>query len=253
MRKKSNSKPAVLVTGAAGGIGKSICKVFSEAEYRVIGVDRRESADLPFEVIHFDIGKLGHFKADDESFYGRVEKLSGGCLNALINNAAIQIVKPIEDITASDWTEALNINLLAPFWLIQHFLPLLRASNGSVVNIASIHAVLTKPEFTVYSTSKGALVSLTRALALELAPDVRINAIIPAATDTPMLRAGFEDNIDGLRQLGDYHPLGRIAQPDEVAQVALFLAGPKTSFMTGSTVNVDGGIGVCLHDPMAVQ
>jgi NAD(P)-dependent dehydrogenase (short-subunit alcohol dehydrogenase family) len=117
------------------------------------------------------------------------------------------------------------------------------------VNIASIHATVTKPEFALYATSKGALIALTRSLAIELAPDVRVNAVIPAATDTPMLRDGFGDNVDGLPVLGDYHPLGRIAQPEEVAQVALFLAAPQASFVTGAMVNVDGGIGVCLHDP----
>jgi NAD(P)-dependent dehydrogenase (short-subunit alcohol dehydrogenase family) len=250
MQKESDNKPTVLVTGAAGGIGKSICEVFAEAGYYVIGVDRQQAVQLPFDVICFDISGLGRPDPANESFYRRVEELTGGRLDVLVNNAAIQIVKPVEAITSSDWTETLDTNLLAPFWLIQRFLPLLRAAKGCVVNIASIHAAVTKAEFTVYSTSKGALVSLTRALAVELAPDVRVNSIIPAATDTPMLRAGFGDNLDGLQQLGHYHPLQRIARPDEVAQVALFLASPQTSFMTGSAINVDGGIGACLHDPV---
>ncbi len=253
MHEKTNNKPTALVTGAYGGIGKSICEVFFEAGYRVIGVDRQEAGELPYEVLRFDISRLGWDDAARQSFYARVEELCQGRLDALVNNAAIQIVKPIEGITASDWTETLDTNLLAPFWLIQRFLPLLRAAKGCVVNIASIHATVTKSDFTVYATSKGALVSLTRALAIELAPNVRVNAIIPAATDTPMLRAGFGDNLDGLQQLGEYHPLRRIARPEEVAKVALFLADPQNSFMTGTAVNVDGGIGACLHDPVVVR
>ena len=253
MHEKTDNKPTALVTGAYGGIGKSICEVFFEAGYRVIGVDRQEAGELPYEVLRFDISGLGSDDAVCQSFYRGVEELCEGRLDALINNAAIQIVKPIEAITVSDWAETLDTNLLAPFWLIQRFLPLLRAAAGCVVNIASIHAMVTKSDFTVYATSKGALVSLTRALAIELAPGVRVNAIIPAATDTPMLRAGFGDNLDGLRQLGQYHPLRRIAQPQEVAKVALFLADPQNSFMTGTAVNVDGGIGACLHDPAVVR
>lgn len=243
----------VLVTGAARGIGKSICEVFSEAGYRVIGVDRCETAGSPYEMLHFDISHLGHDDAAAEPFYRRVEELAMGHLDALVNNAAIQIVKPIETITAADWVETLETNLLAPFWLIRRFLPMLRAISGSVVNIASIHATVTKPKFAVYAASKGALVSLTRALAIELAPEVRVNAVIPAATDTPMLRAGFGENTEGLRKLGNYHPLGRIARPEEVARVVLFLASPQASFITGATVNVDGGIGVCLHDPVVAR
>ena len=244
-----NTTPTVLVTGAAGGIGKAICQVFLEKGYRVIGVDCRKTAKLPYEVLHFDISHLNHTDAACESFYRSVEEFTGGYLDVLVNNAAVQIVKPIQEITVVDWDVTLTTNLLAPFWLVQRFLPMLRAAKGNVVNIASIHATVTKPEFALYATSKGALIALTRALAIELAPDVRVNAVIPAATDTPMLRDGFGDNVDGLPVLGDYHPLGRIAQPEEVAQVALFLAAPQASFVTGAMVNVDGGIGVCLHDP----
>lgn len=243
----------VLVTGAAGGIGKAICDVFHQADYQVIGVDRRPVDNLPYEVLDYDISRLAHADAARGLFYQRVEELCEGCLSALVNNAAIQIVKPVEEISPADWAETLDTNLLAPFWLTQHFLPLLRADRGCVVNIASIHAIVTKSEFTVYSTSKGALVSLTRALAIELAPDVRVNTVIPAATDTPMLRAGFGENLEGLEQLGNYHPLKHIAEPQEVAQIVLFLASPQSSFMTGAAVNVDGGIGACLHDPVVAR
>jgi NAD(P)-dependent dehydrogenase (short-subunit alcohol dehydrogenase family) len=126
---------------------------------------------------------------------------------------------------------------------------LLREAKGSVVNIASIHAMATKSEFSLYATSKGALVTLTKALAIEIAPDVRINTVLPAATDTPMLHAGFSENEKNFETLVEYHPLGRIAKPEEVARIALFLASPQASFMTGAAVNVDGGISACLHDP----
>jgi NAD(P)-dependent dehydrogenase (short-subunit alcohol dehydrogenase family) len=248
-----NTMPTVLVTGAAGGIGKAICLVFLEKKYRVIGVDYRKAAKLPYEVLHFDVSRLSHNDAACESFCRRVEEFTKGHLDVLVNNAAVQIVKPIQEISVDDWDVTLETNLLAPFWLVRHFLSMLRIAKGSVVNIASIHAAVTKSNFTVYATSKGALVALTRSLAIELAPDIRVNALLPAATDTSMLRAGFEDNLDGLKTLGKYHPLARISQPEEIAQVALFLASPQASFMTGAAVNVDGGISACLHDPVAVK
>ena len=248
-----NTMPTVLVTGSAGGIGKAICQVFLEKGYRVIGVDCRKTAKLPYEVLHFDISCLSHTDATCESFCRRVEEFTEGHLDVLVNNAAVQIVKPIQDISAEDWDVTLATNLLAPFWLVRRFLPMLRVAKGNVVNIASIHATVTKPEFIMYATSKGALVALTRSLAIELAPDIRVNAVLPAATDTSMLRAGFEDNLDGLKTLGKYHPLARISQPEEIAQLSLFLASPQASFMTGAAVNVDGGISACLHDPVAVK
>ncbi|MBD3167749.1 SDR family oxidoreductase [bacterium] len=242
----------VLVTGAAGGIGQAVCELFHEIGYHVIGVDRKRNGSVPYRLLHHDIG-LCHENGRCETFYREVEDLCEGELHALVNNAAAQVVKPVEELTRSDWDITLQTNLLAPFWLTRRFLPLLRRARGSVVNMASIHANVTKSEFVAYATSKGALISLTRAMAVELAPDVRVNAILPAATDTPMLRAGFEGSEEKMEQLGAYHPLGRIAEASEVARVARFLASDEASFITGSTLSVDGGIGAVLHDPVVAR
>jgi NAD(P)-dependent dehydrogenase (short-subunit alcohol dehydrogenase family) len=241
----------VIVTGAAGGIGQAICRLLQQSEYRVIGLDRaRQEESNAWERIQFDIEDLKD-QASAGEFSDRMGDLLHGELTALINNAAVQVLKPVEKLQPSDWMQSLDVNLLAPFWLVQMLLPFLRKSKGSVVNIASIHAQLTKSGFTAYSTTKGALVALTRALALELAPDVRVNAILPAATDTAMLRNGFNGNQQALKDLGSYHPLGRIAHPEEVAALALFLVGSQSSFLTGEAIRVDGGIGAVLHDPGA--
>jgi len=243
-------KKYALITGAAGGIGSALCDVFSKNGYNVIGVDRREVKSLNYRVIQYDISELGKKDGEEKKFFKTLRNIMEGNLFVLINNAAIQIVKKIEDVQYEDWKETLDTNLLAPFWLIQEFKEELSKNKGSIINIASIHTYLTKAKFTVYTTSKGALVALTKVLSLELAPDVRINAIVPAATDTPMLRDGFKDNPEGLDVLGRYHPLGRIAKPEEVAKVALFLASDMASFITGAVLNVDGGIGNVLHDPV---
>jgi NAD(P)-dependent dehydrogenase (short-subunit alcohol dehydrogenase family) len=247
---KIQQKPVALVTGALGGIGQAICDVFSTKGFQVIGVDCRDAKEIRCEFVNFDIAKLHLDIKGSQSFCNRIEELAGGRIDALVNNAAAQIIKPVEKITKEDWDITLNTNLLAPFWLVQKFLPMLRAVKGSVVNIASIHALQTKSQFTVYATSKAALVALTRSLAIELAPDIRVNAVLPAATDTQMLRQSFTENREMFDKLNEFHPLGRISTPEEIAQTAFFLSGPEAGFITGAALNVDGGIGCCLHDPI---
>ncbi|CAE7938183.1 unnamed protein product [Symbiodinium sp. KB8] len=145
----------------------------------------------------------------------------------------------------------MTTNLSACFSLVQVFLDDLKATKGSVVNVSSIHCNLTKPGFVAYATSKGALVSLTRALAVELGPTgIRVNAVLPAATATPMLVDGFKDNPEGYAQLEKFHPAGRIADPREVAEFIAFLGSDKSKFVNGSALQIDGGIGARLHDPV---
>jgi NAD(P)-dependent dehydrogenase (short-subunit alcohol dehydrogenase family) len=170
-------------------------------------------------------------------------------LDVLVNNAAVQIVKPVAELDTEDWRRTLNVNLIAPFVLIRELLSCLSNANGSVVNINSIHGTLTKPGFVCYATSKAALGGLTKSTAVELGGQVRVNAINPAATATPMLVAGFEDKESALRELGRMHPIGRIAKPEEIAQAAVFLASEQASFITGACLNVDGGMAARLHDP----
>lgn len=246
-------KPTVLISGACGGIGSALCEVFAEADYRVIGIDLASPYGFAHDVITCDIRTIAKFRHSADDLRLKVLERTNGRLDALINNAALQIVKPCSELTRDDWADTLDTNLLAPFWLSRLFLPELQSIRGSIVNIGSIHAKLTKRSFIAYATSKGALETMTRAMALDLAPDVRVNAVAPAATDTPMLQAGFTGQPERFAELERYHPLGRIATPEEVARVALFLAGSQTGFMTGTTVNVDGGISGCLSDPSCIE
>ena len=117
-----------------------------------------------------------------------------------------------------------------------------------MVNVASIHANLTKPGFVAYATSKAALVGLTRSMAVDLGRRVRVNAVLPAATATPMLTAGLGGAAE-LEALGAMHPLGRIARPEEIAAAVVYLASEAASFVTGTVLAVDGGVGARLHDP----
>jgi len=241
---------SVLITGAAGGIGQALCLAFRRAGYLVIASDLKEMVDDAHFFVQSDLERM----VDDERYRDEYleqirHALGGDGLTALVNNAALQIVRGTEDLTIRDWRRTLDINLLAPFALIQAFLPELKRARGSVVNVASVHARLTKPGFACYATSKAALVGMTRSLAVDLAGAVRVNAISPAATGTSMLLAGFEGREDALADLGGMHPSGRIAEPAEIARVAVFLASHDATFINGATLDVDGAIGARLHDP----
>jgi len=244
------NKEVVLVTGANGGIGQALCRIFKDRGWRVIATDLEERAATPVDhFLSIDLERMCH---DDQYKDDRLSQLHESIpdgLNCLINNAASQIVAPIEGLTAGDWQESLSVNVVAPFLLVQGLLRKLELVKGSVINIASIHAHLTKPGFSAYSTSKSGLVGLTRAMAVELGSRIRVNAIAPAAISTPMLLAGIENNKKELSELAGYHPANSIGEPEDVARLAYFMAGLTSQFLNGSIVGLDGGIASRLHDP----
>lgn len=240
-----------LVTGALGGIGQAICKVLRAHGMFVIGLDRLQGT---CDADHFITCDIQHFHTDPDrvqEVVRQVRELTEGRLNLLVNNAAYQVVKPVDQLSREDWDVTMSTNLAAPFMLSQTFLHQLEVAGGSIVNVASIHAALTKPGFVAYATSKGALVAMTRAMAVELGPrGVRVNAVLPAATETPMLRDGFKNNPEGFAELAAMHPIGRIASPEEIAEFIYFLSTPAAGFITGSALQIDGGMGGRLHDPV---
>jgi NAD(P)-dependent dehydrogenase (short-subunit alcohol dehydrogenase family) len=240
-----------LITGALGGIGTALCEEFRRSGYFVIGTDRAKG-DAPCDAfIKLDIRDLYFSESARATLAAEVERFTGEHgLKVLINNAASQILNRTDDIKTSDWNETLQTNLIAPFLLLQTLLPQLEHAKGSVVNIASIHATATTPGFVCYATSKAALVGMTRALAVDLGPRIRVNAVSPGATATPMLLAGFAGKDAELRELAHKHPLERIAEPAEIARTAVFLASEQASYNTGACLSVDGGIGCRLHDPV---
>lgn len=243
---------SVLITGAGGGIGSALAHTYRNAGWRVIGADiKRDHLENCHASIEVDLIQLA--RQDDvlETFRRQVlEELQEGRLDALVNNAATQRLSGLEYINKDDWQSSLDINLTAPLRLVQSLLPNLKLASGVVVNIGSVHARATKPEFIAYSTTKAALHGLTRALAVDLGPAVRVVCLAPAATATPMLEAGFIGRPAEFSALEECHPLGRVARPEEVAEAALFLTSPEAKFMTGSTLWLDGGVMSRLHDPV---
>ncbi len=238
----------VLVTGAGGGIGRACIHHFSEKGWRVVGVDRFDFGD--------DFPENGRFIKADISHPDSVEQIFQEArdfhpaLDALINNAAVQVAKPLVDTTVEEWDAVMASNLRSVFLFSKLAYPLLKANGGAVVNISSVHAIQTSANIAAYAASKGGMLALTRAMAIEFAVDnIRVNAVLPGAVDTPMLRAGLgrghlggSDVQERLDNLARKTVNGRVGTPAEIAHAIYFLAdNEQSSFMTGQALVIDGG------------
>ena len=237
----------VLITGVAGGIGSATAQTFADAGWHVIGVARRQVDTIP-GVHHFINADVSDITASQRIFAEVAD--NEGRIDALVNNAAIQICKPLMETSPEEWDAVMASNLRSVYLAVRHAYPLMCSQGGAIVNVSSVHAIATSTNIAAYAASKGALLALTRALAIELAPDsIRVNAVLPGAVDTPMLRSGLtRGHLQGanvqemMQDLGRRTIIGRVGRPEEIAQAILFLAdGDRSSFMTGQTLVVDGG------------
>ncbi|MEH6587170.1 MAG: SDR family oxidoreductase [Halioglobus sp.] len=242
-----------LITGACGGIGSALVKTFLENGYKVIGTDIQppeQNVSYATRYLELDLKALVASKEHATLALAEIEKITEGVgISALVNNAAVQHLSSLKNIDRQSWQETLAVNLSAPLFLTQALEDSLAKNAGSVVNISSIHATQTKPEFLAYATSKAALSALTRSMAVDLGSSIQVNAIEPAAVATSMLQEGFAGKEQELARLGAYHPIGRIAQPVEVAELALFLCSDSARFIHGECISISGGIDRRLHDP----
>jgi len=241
-------KKVVCITGVAGGIGSATADIFARSGWCVVGVDCIAKPSLADGVEHYictDISDPEAIKAMFDEISQRV-----GRLDALINNAAVQLVRSLVDTEPDEWDMLMGVNVRGPYLTIKYGFPLLSRQGGSIVNVSSVHAIATSKSMAAYAASKAALAALTRAAAIELASNnIRVNAVLPGAIDTDMLRAGlvrkhekdndFETRLDSL---GKKHAIGRIGRPGEVGEIILFLSNDRgSSFITGQSLVVDGG------------
>jgi len=239
----------VLITGAAGGIGRATVLVFAASGWRVIGVDRSAQSEPHPEnslYIQADISR----PEDIQKIFDQTTAFSPK-LDALVNNAAIQIAKPLLDTTIEEWDMVMANNLRSAFLASKLAHPLLKeGGGGAIVHVSSVHAVQTSVHISAYAASKGGLLALTRAMAIEFAPDnIRVNAILPGAVNTPMLHAGLSRGhvggsslLDRLENLAHKTVNGRVGEPEELARCIYFLAdSTQSSFITGQGLIVDGG------------
>ena len=240
-------KKVALITGVAGGIGTATAQRFAEKGWYVIGVGRSEPANIKtvHQFIEADVSRLDSWL----KIASHIEN-ENGRIDALVNNAAIQVCKPLIETTPEEWDSVMAVNVRSVYLAVRHMHPFVRGHDGAIVIVSSVHALATSANIAAYAASKGALGALTRALAIELAPDrIRVNAILPGAVDTPMLREGLtrghlkgEKMVDLMEQIGARHPVGRVARPGEIAEAILFLAdSDSSSFITGQALIVDGG------------
>jgi NAD(P)-dependent dehydrogenase (short-subunit alcohol dehydrogenase family) len=248
------SKVAV-ITGSSGGIGSALVRTYLDDGYFVIGLDRTP-CEYPVRESYIEINlSLLQFSKDISYRDDVIAKIKEHLPNhpkklVVINNAAEQILKSVSELEWEDWDNSLSVNTVAPFFLVQGLLEELKLSHGSVINVSSIHAKLTKPRFTCYAASKAALEALTRSLALELSPlGISVNAVAPAAISTDMLMAGFKDAPDKLKALKNYHPSRCIGTPEDVSFFVKAIADQEGGFLTGAVLDFNGGLAGRLHDP----
>jgi len=228
----------IVVTGAASGIGRSVAELFLRAGARVAALDRHRPADLPGKALCLEADVT-----DPEAVERAVAAAASawGGLDGLVNAAGIANTDWADQVSLTDWQRVLDVNLTGSFIVCRACLPYLRAAGGgTIVNFASGQGLAPFKQRSAYAASKAGVISLTRSLAMEWAPQVRVNTVCPGAVDTPMVRAGYSPQV--LReQVGPRYALGRIGEPLEIALAALYLSSAESSFVTGIVLAVDGG------------
>jgi NAD(P)-dependent dehydrogenase (short-subunit alcohol dehydrogenase family) len=240
----------VLVTGGSRGIGFAIAKAFLDAgAYVAINGRTKQTVGAAIERLG-DGERLVAASADIGTVPGCESAVKTaidafGGLDILVNSAGIGAGRPIEDCDEAMWDDHVDVNLKGTFFCCRAALSALRKSNGNIVNIAS-DAGLTgwSGGIVVYCASKAGVVNMTRSMALDIAPDVRVNCVCPGSTDTDMIGASIakaEDPAAKRQMIIDYAPLKRIAMPEEISHAVLYLASSEASFITGAALAIDGG------------
>jgi NAD(P)-dependent dehydrogenase (short-subunit alcohol dehydrogenase family) len=240
-----------LVTGAARGIGRATAARFARNGARTALLDRDSSeAATAAEAIRQEGGDAIAVAAD-VSDSAAVSRGVAGCIDTwgridvLVNNAGIHFARAVDEYSDEEIDRILSVNLKGALYAIRAALPALRKTKGSIVSVSSMTGLVGQARGAVYVATKGALISLTKALALELAADgIRVNCVCPAGVDTPLMRdwaATLPDPAAVLRGQAAMHLTNRLASPEEIAAAILFLASPDASFITGVALPVEGG------------
>jgi len=229
-----------IVTGASGGMGRATVKTFQAHGFKVIGVDHSH-----------DSGTSDHFfQGDicDEELWRQIHDFVSakyGKVDALINIAGRNYLAAIHEADLKQWRSMFDVNVIGMVTSIKHIKSLLdKAESPAIVNMSSISGYIGSVGYAAYCSTKGAVDSLTKSLALELAPKIRINAIAPGWIETPFTVEGLEKSEDPVKyrkEVEAMHALQRVGRPEEIAKSIYWMSSPEASFMTGAVVIVDGG------------
>lgn len=228
----------IVVTGAASGIGRATAELFAQEGARLALFDRNLEgmAGLAGEAIEVDVSdeaSVAHAAAQAHTRLGRID--------GLVNVAGIFPVAKLEDTDLALWNRTLAVNLTGPFLVTRAMLPHLRQSGGSIVNLGSASAIVPYPELSAYGATKGGIATLSKVWAAELGPSIRVNVVCPGMTRTGMVSDWHPDPAALAERAKGLYALQRIAEPQEVARLILFLTSSESSFITGATFTVDGG------------
>lgn len=240
-----------IVTGGGSGIGEVTARRFaSEGAIVVIAdVNEEEARRVVQEIIRYN-GSAVAIQTDVSDGMA-VQALVAdvvrqfGRIDVLFNNAATILPKPLEEVSEHEWTRVIDINLKSVYLMIKYTIPHLRTTCGSIVNMASLNGLVGQKQNAVYVATKGAIIAMTKALAIDYAPDrVRVNCICPAGVMTPLLEKWTMEQADPEQvrtSLNEMHALGRPARAEEIADAVVFLASESSQFITGVALPVDGG------------
>jgi NAD(P)-dependent dehydrogenase (short-subunit alcohol dehydrogenase family) len=249
-------KQVAIVTGAANGIGEATARLFAQNDYAVAVIDIADRVEQVAAEIKSEGGECLFVKGDvsnEAHVKAFVDQVMGiyGRIDALINNAGIVVVKPLEEIDWTDFRRVVDVNLGGIFLFCKHVLPIMKKqASGAIVNMGSVSGHVGQTDHTIYGATKGAIIAFTRAIAWEVAKhNIRVNSISPGSVDTPMLRSDIEleSRRTGIpfetvkKEREAEQAFNRWADPKEIAEAIYFLASEKASFITGTDLLVDCG------------
>ena len=242
----------VVVTGGAKGIGGACVKAFTEggAKVCILDIDQagQEFADTLGDdtfFIHCDVSKEDEVK----TAFKKIEKKLGA-VEILVNNAGIQRYSTVTETSEEEWDLVMNVNLKSAFLCSKYAIPMMvNNKKGCVINVASVQSFISQKNVAPYTTSKTALLGLTRSIAVDYAPNIRSVAVCPGTVDTPMFRNSIQESPNPdevLEECNEMHLVKRICSSEEVGELITYLASDKAGFITGQAIRIDGGLGITI-------
>ena len=242
----------VVVTGGAKGIGGACVKAFTKegAKVCILDIDQagQEFADTLGDntfFIHCDVSKENEVK----TAFRKIEKKLGA-VEVLVNNAGIQRYSTVTETSEEEWDLVMNVNLKSAFLCSKYAIPMMvNNKKGCVINVASVQSFISQKNVAPYTTSKTALLGLTRSIAVDYAPNIRSVAVCPGTVDTPMFRNSIQESPNPdevLEECNEMHLVKRICSSEEVGELITYLASDKAGFITGQAIRIDGGLGITI-------